>query len=235
MEANEKFAAWAKSYSGYEGGKLAKGKGIWICGLEPKGKKDEKLEELKPVPEFPSCNAFHNIKKVCSDASNGKPSKFWKDIKEKFLHKIGMQDDELNDRLALLNLYPIYFPQMETNTGEWVEKGYRDITGLKNKKDYIEWCKENRFQQFRKLKEEHKPKVIIGMGKPHDNQLQAFFGKGQYAEKKEFKNIKKNGKRNEYLYIEADGCLFIGMNFPRHVTTKDWEEVVEMVKEWLAK
>ena len=57
------------------------------------------------------------------------------------------------------NLYPYAC----NNVKEWPEDA-ADETGLKNKEEYREWCRKNRWPEISKWVDKYQPKIFIGVG-----------------------------------------------------------------------
>ncbi len=168
------FARWALGFSGCDGGNLSGC--VWLCGLEYGG--DHTPESLtfrdEPTPSAiqrgdvgflkyqynwkavkllaalrgKSCTQYREF--FCDQACFAKESDYFK-----------------------LNLYPIAFKN--TSHQRW-QQWLCEKTGFATKQEYLEWCRQHRFEQLRRWSNEYSPRLIICTGITRATEFQLAFG-----------------------------------------------------------
>ena len=191
MTSTDKFKKWALGYSGCDGGDPGSQdrRAIWVCGIEWGGghSADELAQIVETNVETPPVGYEdwkHNLafrfnwqamKLLCA-IHGGKVSdykKFAEDIKPFTVGSSGY---------FKTNLYPIAFKN--TNQIHWTTE-FSGVTGFQNKADYVNWCKDKRFPQMRQWASEHKPKLIICLGKSYGPDFgKAFMDEGSSLQTK---------------------------------------------------
>jgi hypothetical protein len=184
MSANSDFQQWAKGFSGCDGGNLRGA--IWLCGIEwGTGKAhDLNLEMREPVTTPPQ--HYKTSRDVWMNPDSGRPYqfnvKFLKlaaAIRGRAVHdwiEIASDDpfpfDE-KSQFFKLNLFPIAFKDVDPQ--RWTEL-YSRVTGFFTKQQYQTWCRNNRFPEIRKWVAQGSPRLIIGVGRSHEEDFMEAFG-----------------------------------------------------------
>ncbi len=158
---NNLFIAWAKSFSGFDGGN-PKG-AIWFCGIEYGG---SKIPEFVPQEIPRDISNEEERKRFLKYQYDRKIIKLYSSILgkrvidyKKVFQETGAFKKESD--LFKMNLYPIAFKN--DWKGHW-SKDLFDKTGLISKTHYQAWCQINRFPMLKFWSETYQPKIIIGTG-----------------------------------------------------------------------
>lgn len=224
MTANSTFEKWATSYSGCDGGDIGnpKNRSIWFCGIEWGGTRSagqvqaEMLhDESQPREGYE--HASHNqayifnrqaLKILC--AINGSKVSAYREFSEET-----KPFTKGSSGYFKLNLYPIAFK--DTNQTRWHEQ-FAEATGLREKSDYIDWCKVHRFPQMRQWARAARPRLILCVGKDY----RADFKRAFHDENVSFNHESIDG-RDLWWSINSDGTLVAIIPFMvnRHGLTRN--------------
>ncbi len=169
MDLREKFEKWATEYSGFEGGNV--NSDYWFCGIEYGGDfnfqfiedlqivENPESEELQKIDdELIPCwiegldHKYQYMQKVAKVISCQKDGciENWRDHRTNLFTKSG--------DIFKMNLFPINFAKDIDKL--WVGD-YVTRLGFNTKREYQEWCRNNRFPRLRELVIEYRPKVLI--------------------------------------------------------------------------
>jgi len=187
IQPNSRFAAFAKSHSGFQGGNPKSP--VWVSGIEYGGALSGN-ESFSPVESFPGIDQPEWRKNFLRYGFNRKLVKLLASIEgEKVRDYREFCEDRrvfAGDGLGLkLNLYPIQCRR----AWAW-SKAHAEITGFPTKTIYRGWCQAHRFPLFREWVGEYRPKIIIGSGHSHDEDFALAFCRDQeefFAEPERFK------------------------------------------------
>lgn len=187
----ELFAAWAKGFSGCDGGDIGSptARSTWVCGIEwGGGAKPEEweasLSEDVGAPPLGHDDAEHNLRYIFN----------WQTVKLLTAIAGGKVGDYRTTAATVqpfvrgsvgffkMNLYPLAFKN--TSHAMWM-KGFDQLTGFGAKQDYIDWCRNNRFPILRDWTRAHQPKLIICFGKTYLDDFKAAFGEGGHPDRLE--------------------------------------------------
>lgn len=191
MTISEKFKTWGLGFSGCDGGDLgtAENPSIWICGIEwggghtAEGLVSSMSEDLTTPPrgyeswEENLTYIFNwQVMKLLSVINGGAFSEY-----KMFAQTIKPFVNGESGYFKM-NLYPIGFK--DTSQARWHEK-FSEITGFKDKSDYLAWCSKFRLPKIREWTERAKPKLILCLGKTYLDDFKVAFhdaGKELYHE-----------------------------------------------------
>ncbi len=178
FEPTAKFAAWANSFAGIDGGNIAGP--IWFCGIEHGGVADIKNFDFKPVDKTKSWedetarneNFKHQFDQKALKlyaALLGEKVDGYKSI-DKVKRAFAPGSDVFK-----LNLYPLAFKN--TDNGHW-GNDFLETIGIPTKEIYRAWCQNNRFKLFRDIvsKNDHSLRLIICAGVGHQMEFLMAFG-----------------------------------------------------------
>lgn len=172
------FEKWALGFSGCDGGNPRGG--IWICGIEWGVGHTEDNLKFEDVSSPPSLETWPQeeleqflkyqyswkaVTLLC--AIEGKPVDAYTEF---FQQERCFYSDS---RYFKMNLYPLGFRDTSpTHWKDWLTR----LTGLQNKNDYKQWCRNKRFQQLRNWVLHYNPKLIVCTGKGHRAEFFEAFG-----------------------------------------------------------
>ena len=177
-----RFAKWATSFSGFDGGDIGspQSKSIWYCGIE--WGRGDPADEHELINSVFSKNVELPSKGYTSD-----------DVPPGWEHNLGhrfnwqamkllaaVNGDNVGSYKAFaetvkpftegekgyfkMNLYPLAFK--DTSHDLWKDE-FAKTTGLKTKQDYHEWIKANRFPIMKGWMQTYSPKLIVCVGKSY--------------------------------------------------------------------
>ncbi len=180
--ATTEFKRWATSFSGCDGGDMGteSSPSIWVCGIEWGGGWDDATELQKEMaastgtPPIGYTDYKHNLAytynrqtmKLLSAINGGRVEDYEQFALEQKPFVLG------ESGYFKFNLYPISFKN--TNHALWIEE-FSEVTGLKSKQSYLEWCRENRFPVIKAWAQRYKPKLIICFGKTYKSDFMRSF------------------------------------------------------------
>lgn len=205
------------SYSGIDGGNPKAS--IWICGIEHGGNSELPEGPLKPEFKWPSWG--DDFRRDHPDYKNWqyhqKVAKLMVALRELRSKPVSPPkidgwgeylEDELyvfNGDCSKLNLFPLSSPSVVSPA--W-QTSYSKRLGLESKVAYYERCRDIRFPFLRKVREEFKPKVILGTGKTFRKDFAHAFGfEPEWHEHLEINDGCR--RRDCYVYEDADGLLIV--------------------------
>lgn len=214
MTVNENFAKWATSYSGCDGGDIGSPArpAIWFCGIEWGGGRDagHLAKEItrdvsQPPPGYPHWEhnlayRFHQQASKLLAAIAGHPVANTRH----FLQQA--QPFCQNSGYFKLNLFPVAFK--DTNHARW-QADYAAVTGLASKQDYLDWCRQHRLAALRARAAEHRPRLIVCVGKTFVQDFKrAFLDNHEvFMQRKPIAGLELLYKRN------AEGALVVVLPF----------------------
>ena len=139
----------------------------WLCGIEWGGNNTEKYYKNDLPVEIAEGKYTPDDKYVWEEQQGynfGKSvAKLYAAYKGKDIYKYTEFFEEFgDDSLFKLNLYPIAF--RHTGGNLWRENGLHELTPFEDKELYRIWCFLNRFPKYAERVQEHKPKLIVGLG-----------------------------------------------------------------------
>lgn len=187
MSVKEKFAKWAVAYSGCDGGDIGSpaSPSVWVCGIEWGGEwisYEWLKEELESQPDLNPPDGYETEKSNIDYIYNINATKLLAGIDglpvseyEKFAMDIKPFVKGQKGYFKM-NIYPL--PFKDTSGDRW-KLWMHELTGFSGKDEYLEWCRNNRFQFFRESLKKHKPKLIVCFGKSYkEDFMSAFCGDG---------------------------------------------------------
>lgn len=71
-----------------------------------------------------------------------------------------------------MNLFPIAFKE---RASPWTEEHVK-LTGLASKREFEQWCKENRFPLIRAWLKRGQPRLVVAVGKTYESDFREAFG-----------------------------------------------------------
>lgn len=206
---NSKLRDWACSFTGCDGGNInAK---TWLCGIEW-GFRDTHENQKKYysslLDEIENGKSYTNLEQFdwnshTTDRYGKSFAKLYTAIygdkftakKERLVENYNEVMNLTGDEIFKLNLYPISFNH--TGNALWDEFELKKATGFESKYLFNTWCFFNRLPYFNKLREKHKPQLIIGTGVDYLRDfIMAFSGGG--IDKIQTGIIKPASERNRY-------------------------------------
>ena len=177
-----KFHSWIKGFSGCDGGDIGnpESRSVWVCGIEWGGGHtvDSLLNEVNSsdvnIPPMGYNEASENLKypfnrnvmKLLA-AVEGCPVRDYSSFAYQVKPFI-----EGSQGYCKMNLYPVAFK--DTNQVRWTEN-FAQLTGFKNKADYIQYCRSVRFPIMNSWVRQFKPKLIVCFGKTYVNDFKTAF------------------------------------------------------------
>lgn len=172
---NKEFAAWAKGFSGCDGGDIGspQNKSIWFCGIEWGGGHPEDGHELREIfsekvglPSEGHKDWKHNLAYPFNRQAlklltsiNGSNVSGYKEFAETY-----RPFNNGAKGYFKANLFPLAF---KNTSHEFWKDGFAKATGINNKQNYLEWIKKNRFPIMKTWVETHCPKLIVCVGKSY--------------------------------------------------------------------
>ena len=191
---------WAISLSGCDGGNP--NADIWVCGIEWGGGSMGRYYE-KDLPEEISKGRvelddnIYRWKDSLTYTYGRNLAKLYMAITGKKVEQYKDVQNLEGTEIFKTNLYPIAFDS--TNPALWHQYQLDKITGFENKRLFNTWCFFNRFPEFRRLRKEYKPKVIICTGVDYLRDFLMFFASSETLEKIEVGELPIESKTNSHL------------------------------------
>lgn len=224
---------WLLDFSGCDGGLIGSpdNPAIWVCGIEwGGGTSAESLREYIQLewnqsPDFGHDELFfYPFNKVIYKllaALNG----------EKVEHYVEFANREkpfLKDSPSYyfkMNLYPIAFKN--TGVDLWTLE-FSEITGFKNKHEYIRWCNRYRFPFMNQWVEKYQPKLIICFGKTYETEFNIAFSDGYKSfNEEQIEHVVLKWKKND------NGTIVAVLPFPNSPTGLKHHSTIQLVGERL--
>ncbi len=215
QQATPEFSKWAMGYSGCDGGDLGspQSPSIWVCGIEWGGGdidgqwlKEQLISDASEpgygydTPEINLSYTFNRQTTKLLCAINGIAVESYEDFARKEKPFVKSQKGYFK-----MNLYPLSFK----NTGDDLWKSWlHELTGFSNKKEYMEWCKKNRFIFLSDIKRKHKPRLIICFGRTYKDDFKSAFCEKDTEERKE-KILDR-----ELIWYRSDSTIVAVCPFP---------------------
>ena len=208
---------WLLDFSGCDGGTIGSpnNQSIWICGIEWGG--GQTAEELKNyinqtwdgspnfgysaegVLDFYRYNmVVYKLLAVMRNYNIANYKKFV-EIEMPFL-------ENGHSSYFKMNLYPIALKK--TNANLWTNE-IAEVSGFKTKKDYLQWCKENRFPVIQWWVQKYAPKLIICFGKTYAHEFNLAF-----ADNEDEFNIEEVGNLILQWKKNDNGTIIAVLPFP---------------------
>ena len=196
-ETQSKFAEWAVSFSGCDGG--TPNARVWLCGIEWGGALDEKYY-LTDLPNEISKGSFHPETTYPWAESLKYPygrslAKLYAAIQGREVATYRNLDSYDGSEMFKLNLYPIAFH--DTSDQLWHRYGLDKLTGFADKRLYQTWCMLHRFRSFSEKLKEYSPDVIIGTGTSYLPEFFLCFGRQMDGNARINVHHLSAGKKNE--------------------------------------
>jgi len=178
----EDFKNWALGFSGVDGGDIGshEKKSRWVCGIEwGAGHTSEELKNcLNNCPEEIPVG-YETWEENIAYIFNWQVMKLFSAIDgnsvdnyKKFAEKIKPFVREEQGYFKM-NLYPIAFK--DTDEERW-NNGFSEVTGLKTKQEYIDWCRQNRLAKIRDWTLAYSPELVICLGKTYADDFLLAYG-----------------------------------------------------------
>lgn len=208
---------WLLDFSGCDGGTIGspEKQSIWVCGIEWGG--GQTAEELKNyinqkwdgsdnfgydkngvLDYYPYNMVTYKLLAVMQDYHLNNYKKFV-EIEMPFL-------ENGHSSYFKMNLYPIAFKK--TNANLWTNE-VAEVSGFKTKKDYLQWCKENRFPVIQWWVQKYAPKLIICFGKTYAHEFNLAF-----ADNEDEFNIEEVGNLTLQWKKNNNGTIIAVLPFP---------------------
>lgn len=208
---------WLLDFSGCDGGTIGSpnNRSIWVCGIEWGG--GQTAEELKNyinqkwdgsdnfgydkngvLDYYPYNMVTYKLLAVMQDYHLNNYKKFV-EIEMPFL-------ENGHSSYFKMNLYPIAFKK--TNANLWTNE-IAEVSGFKTKKDYLQWCKENRFPVIQWWVQKYAPKLIICFGKTYAHEFNLAF-----ADNEDEFNIEEVGNLTLQWKKNNNGTIIAVLPFP---------------------
>jgi len=208
---------WLLDFSGCDGGTIGSpnNRSIWVCGIEWGG--GQTAEELKNyinqkwdgsdnfgydkngvLDYYPYNMVTYKLLAVMQDYHLNNYKKFV-EIEMPFL-------ENGHSSYFKMNLYPIAFKK--TNANLWTNE-IAEVSGFKTKKDYLQWCKENRFPVIQWWVQKYAPKLIICFGKTYAHEFNLAF-----ADNEDEFNIEEAGNLTQQWKKNNNGTFIAVLTFP---------------------
>ncbi|MBY6063319.1 hypothetical protein CWI80_02090 [Pseudidiomarina sediminum] len=208
------FKKWALGFGGADGGDLgfSHRPSRWVCGIEWGGGHTvadlrEALRSDVTHPPKGYCNTEYNLK----FHYNRQKMKLFSAINGGIVHDF--RSFATNEKpftsgatgYFKTNLYPISF--RNTSASLWKNE-FGVLTGFDTKRDYAQWCEENRFNMLRQLSQKHRPELIVCAGKTYVDKF-----KKAFCEPEDNFTAEEIEQRTLYWLRNKDGTLVIVIPF----------------------
>lgn len=206
------------AYSGYNGGDIGSPErpAIWCCGIEW-GSENSTLETVKDYfnsKEWQDIQGFEEegenaqgyydrvvCKLLC--AINGQAVENYKSFaKEQRVWMKGAKTGYFK-----MNLYPLWFKN--TDPSLW-DKRLAEFLSLKDKWEYLDWCRQHRFPKINEMARKYQPKLVIGFGLTHEKDFNLAFSDGY----KPFNRQPINDKLVVRWKCNENGTFIVVLPFP---------------------
>ena len=223
---NSEFAKWATGFAGCDGGNL--GGGVWLCGIEFGGRETEATFEFQDfsVPGSITDEPGYERREFLTSQYNKKAIKLLAALAGENVcdYRLFFREHECFDRHSIyfkLNLYPLSFHSVAEPLPSWLV----ERVGLSTKKQYVEWCVENRFPIFRKWVQDNSPSLVLCTGITHIRGFQSAFGTGDETVQTE----EVAGGKNIKYFITNSGrtmvaiIYFLGNRYGLNSNIQLWE------------
>lgn len=211
---------WLTDFSGCNGGNIGSkdNPSIWVCGIEwGTGYTADSLryniydEKWENNPNFGDGelddSRFNQVVYKVLYALNGSDDLAdYMDFAKQ--HHIFMQDSQ--SPYYKMNLYPISFPN--TDHSHWT-KEFSEITGFKDKDDYLNACEQHRFPMMKNWVQTYCPKLILCFGKSYADDFNLAFSDNQTK----FFAIEINELTLQYK-VNDNGTIIVVLPFPNMPT-----------------
>ena len=214
ISVTPQFAQWACGYSGCDGGDIgsAERPATWFCGIEWGGSRDAShlAQDIAHDVSHPPLGYAHWERNLAY-RYNQQASKLLATIAghpvahaRQFLQEA--QPFCQNSGYFKLNLFPVAFK--DTNHARW-HADYTAVTGLTTKQDYLDWCRQHRLAALRAKAAEHRPRLIVCVGKTYvqDFKLAFLDNHTVHMQRKPIAGLELLHKRN------AEGALVVVLPF----------------------
>lgn len=182
----ERFKEMALSFAGCDGGNLQSE--VWFCGMEWGGSQDnaEKVASEFDAQSYPSSWQDKSFESSWNAQYNQKICWFlhyfydlyWERMSyQKFIETYKIMYRNSDGCGFKMNMFPIRFKGRKDVTWD----GLSEATGFDSFHAYCEWCVIHRGAFFRKLIDEHKPKLVVCTGiEEKENFFHFFTGKASF-------------------------------------------------------
>lgn len=174
---------WILDFSGCDGGTIGspERQSVWVCGIEWGGSIDSEglrnyiNQEWNGSPDFGYDEAgvldFYHYNMVLYKLL-GVMQGYSIENYKKFVEKEMPFLENGHSSYFKINLYPIAFKN--TDHAYWT-KEIAEVSGFQTKRDYLVWCKENRFPVIQQWVQKYVPKLIICFGKTYAHEFNLAF------------------------------------------------------------
>ncbi len=176
---SDDFRAWARSFSGCDGGNVKAG--VWISGIEwgsasyDDGIYYRKLVEQIKAGAYNDYRRSYDWKESTTYPYGRSFAKLYTALNDVDIQNYREYVSTLSgSEVFKLNLYPIAFDSTDPNL--WSDYELEQITGFREKHLFQTWCFYNRFPWFARQTEANSPKIVIGTGVSYLRDFLAFFG-----------------------------------------------------------
>ncbi|MFT5297803.1 MAG: hypothetical protein ACI9YH_003842 [Colwellia sp.] len=228
-----KLKEWVASYAGCDGGSPDKSS-IWFVGIEwgfakDKGQNDKEhdksvadyhqgsmLESIKNGYAQPDADTFIMGENI--DYPFGRNAgKLIAAVKGHTVDNYKIVAENTSDTdIFKLNLYPVALPKDHDNL--WIKFNLESLTGLKNKQDYRDYCKEHRFPFFRQEFRNHAPQLILCTGTSYVEQFsKCFVGIDEISDlhSEKITDVSTNNNKPRTLFWKwvSQDTLFVAVPF----------------------
>ena len=153
---------------------------VWLFGIEPGfSSKDEQLEEAKRAGIVEPVDDTYSIKTQLGYRFNQKAFKLLAAVKS---YPVGQYREFAQTEQPFVKGCEGYFkgnlyPYACHNVNKWPEDAIKE-TGISDKNEYRQWCREHRFPAIKRWIDKYQPKIFIGVGITCRNEFSlAVFGK----------------------------------------------------------
>jgi hypothetical protein len=185
MEVNPQFSAWAKVFSGCDGGDIgnSRNRSIWVCGIEWGGGDSSAAYLASEYARYPQLleppSGYNNWQTYLGEPYNRQAIKLLAAVAGQNVGAYADFAEQARPFVAgasgyfKINLYPIGFKNTDGN--RWTAELFAP-TGFANKEQYFDWCREHRLPVLREWAAKYCPALIICTGITHKQDFFAAFG-----------------------------------------------------------
>ena len=217
MNDGDKIRDYLASYRGIDGGNP--NAPVWICGIEHGGKSDKGVPDLsaesnpgswteqfkQKFKDFSTWPYHQKVAKLMVALRRNHPGSDQHDSVDGWRKYLAEELYVLEGETFKLNLFPLASPR--DNDDKWFDD-YGARIGMTIKDEYRELCRGARFDFLRRLREHHRPRLVLGTGRMYRNDFANAFGfSGTRPEQMDIRF--GNASRECFVYRDEDGTLVV--------------------------